>query len=396
MESPLSICNPEQLNEWINSKTTPSFVILDVISSAVPPTNTIPTAKCVRMNTFDIYRYENDIDSDTKHGDDDPSDSGKVQSPSRKTNNKTLSIKPNLPTMNLPTMTYGNFNIRPKDQLKHAVEALGITQNTRVVVFTQNFKAGVSSPITAARMAWILCYCGVLDVKILNGGFGAWKANNYPTINVTSIEDHATISSTATHRVNFGSNIFPARPDFLACTEDVLQIVQKNQNGVLADARSWDEYTGKSHGYNFDLGCGRIPGARWAHWGPSTYCGGDFSVADAVGKLQDLSEIEKFWKEWNIIVPDEKKENQNRTIVFYCGSGWRSAMAWVMSQLLGLKNCSSYDGSFLEWNKLHPNAENHLIETGQPSDYNQKQEQEQEQQQQQQQQQQQRQQDTKT
>ena len=53
-------------------------------------------------------------------------------------------------------------------------------------------------------------------------------------------------------------------------------------------------------------------------------------------------------------------------IIFYCGSGWRSAMAWVMSQLLGLKNCKSYDGSFLEWNKLHPNSNNHQVDHGLP------------------------------
>ena len=71
-----------------------------------------------------------------------------------------------------------------------------------------------------------------------------------------------------------------------------MNIVKGRQCGVLADARSWDEYTGKMHGYNFDLGCGRILGARWAHWGPSTYRGGDFSMPDAVGKLQDLQLIQ--------------------------------------------------------------------------------------------------------
>ena len=43
-------------------------------------------------------------------------------------------------------------------------------------------------------------------------------------------------------------------------------------------------------------------------------------------------------------------------------------MAWVMSQLLGMKECKSYDGSFLEWNKLHPRAHQHKVDKGIPKD----------------------------
>ena len=102
---------------------------------------------------------------------------------------------------------------------------------------------------------------------------------------------------------------FPLHPEVRASTEDVEHIVATSvasarnvgsnfsePRGVLADVRSWDEYVGKSHGYNFDLGLGRIPGARWAHWGPSTYRGGDYTVADDVGMLQPLETIKAFWE----------------------------------------------------------------------------------------------------
>ena len=386
LPTPLSICEPNQLHAMLLLATTttpaiPNLVLIDAVSSDVMPTQTIPSAICVRMDAFDIYRYENDEaeNSDTTASDsdgsterkssskrreyDDPSDSGTRSS--SVSASSAVSATPSQ-TSNLPVLTYGNFNLRPAQQLRAALEALQITATTRVVVFTQNFKTGVADPITAARLAWCLCYCGVEDVQLLNGGFGAWTKQNYETVQVSSVVNHTALLSPTAPRVSFGTTLFPARPDFLASTEEVLAIVNQEQLGVLADARSWDEYVGQMHGYNFDLGCGRIPGARWGHWGPSTYRGGDFSIADHIGKLQKTSKIESFWIEWGIILPAASTAENDRPIVFYCGSGWRSAMAWVMSQLLGLPNCKSYDGGFLEYNRLHPNAKNHVVESGVP------------------------------
>ena len=55
------------------------------------------------------------------------------------------------PSPQTPRLVYGNFDVRPAHELRHALEALGITMNTTVVVFTQNFKEGFSDPISAAR-----------------------------------------------------------------------------------------------------------------------------------------------------------------------------------------------------------------------------------------------------
>lgn len=59
------------------------------------------------------------------------------------------------------------------------------------------------------------------------------------------------------------------------------------------------------------------------------------------------------WTELQIGGPDQQAQ-----IVFYCGSGWRSSMAWFISELLGYKDCRSYDGGWLEWSTLHPDAKN--------------------------------------
>lgn len=450
----MSVVEPDELAAWLHANgkipydgtatrsgatresCADDIVILDVVSTDNSPTKTVPSAKLVRMDAFDIYLYtketassssceqgscgsENTTDCDSdcdsfsrscasvreglQNLDDDPSDSG-IRAHQVAASRKS-SATPSK-TSRLPQMVYGNFNLRPADQLREALENLGITFTTRVIVLTQNFKAGVADPISAARAAWLLCYCGVKDVRILNGGFGAWKNAGYPFDNVLDAQIHSanTLLSnkeiksvlndiTVYERRDFFHGLpgikFPLHPEVCATTEEVESIVDEYKNGttdkVIADVRSWDEYLGQSHGYNFDLGLGRIPGARWAHWGPSTYRGGDYTVPDDVGMLQPRDRIRTFWEAWKIMPSRKKTQSSIETeagemptskantkesacVIFYCGSGWRSCMGWVMSQLLGMQNCKSYDGSFLEWNKLHPRACKHEVECGVPTD----------------------------
>ena len=51
-------------------------------------------------------------------------------------------------------------------------------------------------------------------------------------------------------------------------------------------------------------------------------------------------------------------------VIFYCGSGWRSSLAWCLARLMGFDDCANYDGGFLEWTMLHPDAESHPVVRG--------------------------------
>ena len=60
-------------------------------------------------------------------------------------------------------------------------------------------------------------------------------------------------------------------------------------------------------------------------------------------------------------------KSDTRCVIFYCGSGWRSSLAWVFSQILGWENTKNYDGGWLEWSTTHPNSTSHPKEVGNPN-----------------------------
>lgn len=270
-----------------------------------------------------------------------------------------------------PMRVCGNYSLLPPAKLRAALEALGIQHKRRCVVYTQSLRCGVIDLAVSARLAWCLSYAGVEDVGLLYGGFGAWRAAGLPTAHPTRPQPVADF---------FGGEVghaFPACPQYDACTEEVEGIVKAATGEAaadtaapqLADVRSWREFTGGRHDYPYALPHGRIPTARWAHWGPSTYIGGDFFGAASAGDGDasaaaasvldlDCEATARLWKAWGLDVGPRRR----RRIVFYCGSGWRSSLAWCVARLLGHDDCASYDGGFLEWAMLHPRATDHPIE----------------------------------
>ena len=47
----------------------------------------------------------------------------------------------------------------------------------------------------------------------------------------------------------------------------------------------------------------------------------------------------------------EAKESlgEDVRLIFYCGSGWRSALAWLLARLMGLRDVASFDGGIFEY-----------------------------------------------
>jgi len=190
-----------------------------------------------------------------------------------------------------PARVSGNYSLKPPAALRAALEAAGVTAARPAVVYTQSFKAGAAEPIVAARLAWALAYAGVEHVALLGGGMHAWREAGLATAAVLAVRpqpppDFFHGYSAVDPQCELP---FPRNPHFLALTPDVHTAIRAQSSdagghgaaaaggaAVLADVRSWREYVGEGHDYPFALPHGRIPTARWAQWGPSTYVGGDF------------------------------------------------------------------------------------------------------------------------
>lgn len=210
----------------------------------------------------------------------------------------------------------------------------GITYDTTVILYGGDTTA-------AARAASIMLYAGVEDVRLLDGGYGAWEKSGF------EIETEAN----ELEKVEaFGKEV-PSNKGYIIDTNEAKDIL-KDENSELVSIRSWEEYLGKTSGYTYIKPKGRIAGSVWGHAGSDPYHMEHYRNLD--NTMRNYKEIEKFWKEWGI--------TSDKNISFFCGTGWRASEAFFYSYLMGWENISVYDGGWYEWSMDESNP----IDSGEP------------------------------
>ncbi|GFR35700.1 sulfurtransferase [Thermobrachium celere] len=227
------------------------------------------------------------------------------------------------------------WNRLSDDRLEKFALNNGITADTTVVLY------GTDS-MAAFRVAAILKYMGVKDIRVLNGGLSAWVREGYQL---------ETKKNLKTPVQSFGAKV-PVNKDYIIDLEEAKEILNDKQGSCLVDIRSWEEYIGKTSGYDYIKGKGRPQGAVWGHAGTDPNNLQDFRNID--NTMRNADEILAFWKEWGI-TPDKR-------LSFYCGTGWRAAEVLWYADVMGLENISLYDGGWNEWS----NTKGLPIEVGEP------------------------------
>jgi len=193
--------------------------------------------------------------------------------------------------------------------IHHVLELRGVSESKEVVFYEDN------SGMRAARGLWFLEYYGHPNVKMLDGGFRAWKAAGAP---VTS---DATPPKTAPFKI-------AERRDVLATTDDVLRSLDQKQIAIL-DTRSAGEYRGT---HVRAARGGAIPGAIHIEWT-------DNIAPD--GKFKSNADLKIMYEKAGI-TPDKE-------VVSYCQGGYRAAHSYVALRLLGFPKVRNYIGSWKEW-----------------------------------------------
>jgi thiosulfate/3-mercaptopyruvate sulfurtransferase len=206
--------------------------------------------------------------------------------------------------------------------LRRAAGNLGLRHDDTVIVSGEN-------PMAAHRLAVVLLYVGVRDVRVLNGGLTAWKLDGCP-LETTRNEPPA--------RCEFGREI-PAGADWIDSLEEIRAKLGDADRFLLADVRSRREYDGEVSGYSYWSRKGRIPGAIFAYGGPDADSLDFYRNVDDT--MRNAAEIQRLWKEAGI---DTEKH-----ISFMCGSGWRAAEVLHYARVMGLERTSLYSNGWIEW-----------------------------------------------
>lgn len=202
-----------------------------------------------------------------------------------------------------------NTELPSVDQLKTLFESLGVSDNSRVIVYGQTI-----TPLVA-RVYMTLDYLGAGDrAAVLDGGLKAWKAEGRPI-------------STETPKVARGKFTPRVHADAVVNADFVKANIDKPGLRIL-DARTPNFYTGEGGG-------GPRPGhVTSAQNIPYT------TLTDSAGKLLDRSVISGLFTAAGVQPTDR--------VVTYCHVGQQASLLFLAAKYVGLK-ASLYDGSFEDW-----------------------------------------------
>ena len=193
--------------------------------------------------------------------------------------------------------------------IEHLLAARGVSAERPVIVYDDR------SGERAARAFWFLEFFGHGDVRVLDGGFGAWTQNGFE---VTTKADAPV--PTEWHATR--------HTEKLATWKDVLDRVEQ-PGAVIVDARTDGEYCGTT--VRAKRG-GAIPGAVHIEWVRNLGEDGAFKSARELRAMYESAGV----------TPD-------REVVSYCQGGYRAANAYLALRLLGYPRLRNYLGSWREW-----------------------------------------------
>ncbi len=201
----------------------------------------------------------------------------------------------------------------PADSLRSFLETLGVSSSSHVILS--------GGPLLVARAYFTLCYLGITDVSVLDGGVTRWRQEGRPTV-------------TTEPRVARGRIESPLDPAILAHEDYVLGHLGKP--GVsFVDARTPAEYDGTGEWQGVPS-TGHIEGARLLEWREMFENDSDFT-------LRSRPALEAMMRQR--VTPGD-------TVVAYCFNGGRSSTTYLVAVLLGYP-AKLYDGSYEEWSRDH-------------------------------------------
>ncbi|WP_099867828.1 3-mercaptopyruvate sulfurtransferase [Pararhizobium haloflavum] len=211
--------------------------------------------------------------------------------------------------------------VDPSSPLPHTVptaedfsrhmRALGLSNEDEIVVYD-----GIGM-FTAPRLWWLLTVMGARNVRVLNGGFDAWRANGHP------VTDRASTPAPGSFEATFNR-------EAVATLADMRRILDDG-SAQIADARSHGRFTGEEPEPRAGMRSGHMPGAANVPV---------FSLSTD-GRLKDLESLRTTLRKAGL--------DPAKPVVTTCGSGITAAVITLALYSLGHEDNRLYDGSWSEW-----------------------------------------------
>lgn len=197
----------------------------------------------------------------------------------------------------------------PPEQLKHAFEKLGVSDNTRIIIYTPAWYPA------AARAYFTLDYIGHGNhTALLDGSIQRWRAENRPL----SKEVPAVTKGNLTLRVH---------PEVRAMLDTVKKVSESAPaNAVLVDSRPEKRYKD-----------GHIAGAAFLFWEDTVANGSKDPTLLPPAKLKEILASRG-------IKPGQK-------LVTYCEVGLQASHTYFIAKYLGY-DAAMFDGSIHQWSHV--------------------------------------------
>ncbi|MDO5062457.1 MAG: rhodanese-like domain-containing protein [Peptostreptococcaceae bacterium] len=214
------------------------------------------------------------------------------------------------------------WNLKTPEEVEKALLETGITSDTTVILYGPD-------PSGVARVAHAYLWAGVENVKVLNGGLNAWKNAGF------DLEKEANEPKPVEA---FGATV-PAHPEYVLSIDDAKKNLESNDNFKLVSIRSYEEFIGNTSGYSYIPKAGEPKGAVWGKGGSDPFHMEDYTNED--GTYITLEEMKALWSDLDFSLENE--------LSFYCGTGWRASIPFLIMYENGYDNMSVYDGGWNEW-----------------------------------------------
>lgn len=200
--------------------------------------------------------------------------------------------------------------------MEQKLRSLGISNDSDVVIYSNPFDNWGDE----GRMFWMLQYLGHSHLRILDGGWVKWVAEQRRY-------DHGFVMPKP------GDFTVSVHPDLIVTKDELKKLVKgPHPETIIADARSLEEYAGKEvQGIPRP---GHIPSALSVPWN-------GFLNPDATVKSPDAIRASL----------EERGLHESRDVICYCTGGVRSAWLYVVLKLAGYPRVRNYPGSWWEWSR---------------------------------------------